>query len=67
MALLFLPLGAYDLRPFPLYMWDASYADYWQSPQFKAFIRDSNVYAYWREHGFPPQCRAVGDDDFECK
>ena len=21
---------------------------------------------YWRKHGFPPQCRAVGDDDFEC-
>ena len=21
---------------------------------------------YWRKHGFPPMCRAVGDDDFEC-
>ena len=22
---------------------------------------------YWREHGFPPQCRPVGDADFECR
>jgi hypothetical protein len=21
---------------------------------------------YWREHGFPPQCRPMGHDDFEC-
>ncbi len=21
---------------------------------------------FWREQGFPPQCRPVGDDDFEC-
>jgi hypothetical protein len=21
---------------------------------------------FWREQGFPPQCRAVGEDDFEC-
>jgi TolB-like protein len=21
---------------------------------------------FWREHGFPPQCRPVGDDDFAC-
>jgi TolB-like protein len=21
---------------------------------------------YWRKFGFPPQCRAVGEDDFEC-
>ena len=22
--------------------------------------------AFWHEHGFPPQCRPIGDDDFEC-
>ncbi|MEE2525947.1 tetratricopeptide repeat protein [Hyphobacterium sp. HN65] len=21
---------------------------------------------FWREHGFPPQCQPVGEDDFEC-
>jgi hypothetical protein len=29
-------------------------------------IRDFGLFAYWQKHGFPPQCRAVGDDDFEC-
>jgi adenylate cyclase len=22
---------------------------------------------YWRKHGFPPQCRPVGETDFECR
>jgi TolB-like protein/Tfp pilus assembly protein PilF len=22
---------------------------------------------YWRKHGFPPQCRPVGESDFECR
>lgn len=22
---------------------------------------------YWREHGFPPQCKPIGDSDFECR
>jgi len=21
---------------------------------------------YWRKHGFPPQCRPMGELDFEC-
>jgi TolB-like protein/DNA-binding winged helix-turn-helix (wHTH) protein len=39
---------------------------YRNSPQRKQlFIRHGQV-KYWREHGFPPQCRALGADDFEC-
>jgi hypothetical protein len=22
---------------------------------------------YWRQHGFPPQCRPIGEADFECR
>jgi adenylate cyclase len=22
---------------------------------------------YWRKHGFPPQCRPIGESDFECR
>ena len=33
----------------------------------KAVMRESGVLAYWQAHGFPPQCKAVGDDDFECR
>jgi len=25
-----------------------------------------NLPAYWRKHGFPPQCKPIGDSDFEC-
>ena len=29
-------------------------------------MRDIGLPEYWRKHGFPPQCRPIGDDDFEC-
>jgi TolB-like protein len=32
----------------------------------KAVMRESGVLAYWQARGFPPQCRPVGEDDFEC-
>jgi hypothetical protein len=25
-----------------------------------------DVPAYWREHGYLPQCRPLGADDYEC-
>jgi len=40
--------------------------DFKQSPHRKRMIRDFGLLAFWRKNGFPPQCRAVGDDDFEC-
>jgi TolB-like protein/Tfp pilus assembly protein PilF len=40
--------------------------DFKQSPHRKRMIRNFGLFAYWQKHGFPPQCRAVGDDDFEC-
>ena len=32
----------------------------------KVVMRESGVLAYWQARGFPPQCKPVGDDDFEC-
>jgi len=32
----------------------------------KQRILQLGYYDYWRQYGFPPQCRPVGDDDFEC-
>jgi len=29
-------------------------------------IEAANLPSYWRDHGFPPQCRPLGADDFEC-
>jgi hypothetical protein len=31
-----------------------------------AFLREAGFEAYWREKGWPPQCRPLGDTDFEC-
>ena len=36
------------------------------SPQFKQLIFEGGVFEFWQSYGFPPQCRAIGDDDFEC-
>ena len=32
----------------------------------KQVMRELGFVAYWQTHGFPAQCRAVGEDDFEC-
>jgi hypothetical protein len=32
----------------------------------RAFIIEMGLPAFWREHGYPAQCRPIGDDDFEC-
>ncbi|MEO0576185.1 MAG: hypothetical protein AAF004_12040, partial [Pseudomonadota bacterium] len=32
----------------------------------KDVIRDDGILDYWRAHGFPPQCRTIGEDDFQC-
>jgi TolB-like protein len=29
-------------------------------------IQDMRLPEFWRENGFPPQCRPIGEDDFEC-
>jgi adenylate cyclase len=63
---LLIPLGAYDLVPgMALLVWGDDYAGYRRSPQFKHFIRESRTLDHWREHGYPPQCRPLGED-FEC-
>jgi TolB-like protein/DNA-binding winged helix-turn-helix (wHTH) protein len=65
-----LELGAYDMiytgqgSFFPL--WLPESPEYRQSGAFKHFVREMRIDQYWREHGFPPQCRPVGEDDFSC-
>jgi len=46
--------------------WDPAYGGFRSSPAFRRMIERQGVPAYWREHGFPPQCRPLGDDDYEC-
>jgi tetratricopeptide (TPR) repeat protein len=48
--------------------WDSYPPGFRNSPGFKHKhkLERSGVLAYWRPHGFPPQCHPVGKQDFEC-
>ena len=71
-SILLIPIGDFDQNPYPNSLWGADYAAYRRSPQFKSFVRESGILAYWREHGFPAQCKPVGPQsadhaDFKCE
>jgi adenylate cyclase len=70
--LLFL-LGAYDLAAdteslhvSSALFWDPAHSGMRGTPAFKRIVEQIGIPAYWREHGYPPQCRPVGRTDFEC-
>jgi TolB-like protein len=46
-------------------IWHADAAYFRNTAAFKEII-NKNLMSYWREHGFPSQCRDLGDGDFEC-
>ena len=48
------------------YWWFPYPLEFRNSPERKRLMRDTGMPAYWRKHGFPPQCRPKGADDFEC-
>ncbi len=64
-----LTFGVYDVIE-PQVFWPVWWAPYpvkfAESPHPKRLIRELGLPEFWRENGFPPQCRPVGDDDFEC-
>jgi len=66
LALYFKNYAAITEHPDNPFWWYPYPKDLKQSPHRKRMIRDFGLFAYWQKHGFPPQCRAVGDDDFEC-
>jgi hypothetical protein len=42
--------------------------DAWlKSQSRKRLMRSWHLPEYWAKHGFPPQCRPVGEADFECR
>jgi len=47
-------------------MWQSDWTEFRQTTSFKQFVRNNNLLTYWRSAGFPKQCRALGEDDFEC-
>jgi TolB-like protein len=47
-------------------LWLPQFAHYRRSPQFKQLAEGLGLTPYWRARGFPPQCHAVSEADFEC-
>ena len=45
--------------------WQPDTAWYRKTPAFKEYV-NKHLMAYWQENGYPPQCRSLGDGDFEC-
>ena len=46
--------------------WEPRPVGWRNSPGLKRLLRQMGIPVYWRKHGFPPQCRALGRDDFIC-
>jgi adenylate cyclase len=46
--------------------WAVGYPGMAESPHRREAMIRARLPEYWREHGFPPQCRPVGADDFAC-
>lgn len=44
-----------------LLLWTRDLAHIRRDPAFDGYLRDAGILAYWKAHGFPPQCRPVGD------
>lgn len=47
-------------------LWCPEYAAFRQTADFKKLAIAMGMHSYWRKHGFPPQCKPVGKDDFAC-
>ncbi len=63
---LLVALGDHESIPPTWVIWFDAYRDYRSSDAFKQHIRAWGLPAFWRATEFPPMCRAVGTDDFEC-
>ena len=60
-------MGDYKRPTTALMQWTPAMRAYRRSPEFKAHATASGLPDYWRKHGFPPQCKAVGSKDFKCE
>jgi len=65
-----LSFKAYDLAK-PIvgvnsWVWLREYAGFRNSEYFAPFMNELGAPAYWRKNGFPPACRPLAGDDFEC-
>jgi hypothetical protein len=54
-----------DMDP-PIW-WARDDAAWLKSQGRKQVMQHWHLPEYWRKHGFPPQCRPIGESDFECR
>jgi hypothetical protein len=59
--------ATYDGATTSIVAWERYPAAFRNSPGMKRKLVDMGVVAYWRAHGFPPQCTPRGDHDFHCE
>jgi tetratricopeptide (TPR) repeat protein len=48
-------------------IWWARDVAWLKSQSRKRLMQSWHLPEYWRKHGFPPQCRPIGESDFECR
>ena len=65
-ALSYLGVRRGDLEVLTLWPQNEAHSAFRQTDEFRNFIRRSGILDYWLQNEFPPQCRTVGDGDFEC-
>jgi len=72
----FVPLALLILRAYedvvpvdndPQFWWARDDKAWLKSESRKRAMRLWHLPEYWRKHGFPPQCRPIGESDFECR
>jgi tetratricopeptide (TPR) repeat protein len=56
---------AYSMDP-PIW-WARDDTAWLKSQSRKQGMERWHLPEYWRKHGFPPQCRPIGESDFECR
>jgi len=56
------PRNSENYYPF----WQTFRGEIFADARWKAWVRNGGLLDLWRARGFPPQCRPVGADDFEC-
>ncbi len=72
----FVPSALWLLKAYDAIVADSSDPPIWWARNDSAWLESQgrkramqywHLPEYWRKHGFPPQCRPVGDMDFECR
>ncbi|MEM7805525.1 MAG: hypothetical protein AAF545_11420 [Pseudomonadota bacterium] len=65
-ALLFRQYEELEPNVFFMFWWHPTFDHFHASPHWQRVVTEMGIADYWRENGYPPQCRAVGEESFEC-